>query len=177
MVTWFWPNYCEENEGRYVNISIERLTFSDVPRIPMWFETESLIQLFSPCRNEIQGPGKIAGTILDKFEMFQKHRDGYLGFYFTEPVTLLWALCWYHRCQMFCPLFCGHPPLSPGIGLQTLPLFRVIFFFHNLIDSICCYPSTAFLRTFTNWKKKKNTKRHTKQPTTHKHNNRNGYKI
>lgn len=90
-----------------------------------------------------------AGTILDKYEIFQKLGDGYLGFYFTELVTLLWALSWYHRCQMFCPLFCGHPPLSSGTGLQAFPLFRVgFFFFHNLIDSTCCYSSAAFWEHF-----------------------------
>lgn len=35
MVYWFSLNYCEVNQRHCVDISTERLKFSDVPRVPM----------------------------------------------------------------------------------------------------------------------------------------------
>lgn len=142
MATWLCPNYCEEGQGRCVDISTEGFRVSDVPRALVVLD-RSFIRLFFPEERDSRKNGMSIGKESWSIKNVSKAPGRLSGFHFID-----WPVCrelphGTMDAKCCAPRLCCHPPLYPRVGLQIWPLWELFSFFHNLIDSTCCYPGTA----------------------------------
>ena len=133
-----------ETQGHCVHTSVERFWVSDGPGAPTWFLDRKFDSAFQSKRKAVPASsGQVQrGAHCDLFEMFQKHRVGFLQFHFIEL-----AAHGTPDVKSFALLFCCHLPLPPRIGLQICPL-PSLFSPLNGMDSTCCYPDTALWEHF-----------------------------